>query len=65
MLPRIRAQVELSSTFVYDYKNEHEWQFCKELAPHPGGTNDNYAHACEPNYITMQNKIIAKNTARE
>ena len=28
-------------------QNEHEWQFCKELAPHPGGTNDNYAHACE------------------
>ena len=41
-------------------QNEHEQQFCKELAPHPGGTNDNYAHACEPNYITMRNKIIAK-----
>ena len=25
-----------------------------------GGTNDNDAHACEPNYITVQNKIIAK-----
>ena len=37
-----------------------EWQFCEEFAPHPGGTNDNDAHACEPNYITVQNKIIAK-----
>ena len=41
-------------------QNEHEWQFCEEFAPHPGGTNDNDAHACEPNYITVQNKIIAK-----
>ena len=32
-------------------QNELEWQFCKEFAPHPGGTNDNDAHACEPNYI--------------
>ena len=35
-------------------------QFYDEFAPHPGGTNDNDAHACEPNYITVQNKIIAK-----
>ena len=41
-------------------QNEHEWQFCEEFALHPGGTNDNDAHACEPNYITVQNKIIAK-----
>ena len=41
-------------------QNEHEWKFCEEFAPHPGGTNDNDAHACEPNYITVQNKIIAK-----
>ena len=41
-------------------QNEHERQFCEEFAPHPGGTNDNDAHACEPNYITVQNKIIAK-----
>ena len=62
-LPRIKAQIELSSTFVYDYKMstaEHEWQFCKEFAPHPGGTNDNDAHACEPNYITVQNKLSHK-----
>ena len=26
----------------------------------PRGTNDNDDHACEPNNITMQNKIIAK-----
>ena len=25
-----------------------------------GELNDNDAHACEPNYITVQNKIIAK-----
>ena len=31
-------------------QNEHEWQFCKEFAPHPGGTNDNDAH-------TSQSKI--------
>ena len=41
-------------------KNEHEWQFCKEFAPCPGGTNNNDAHACELNYITVQNKIIVK-----
>ena len=52
-LPRIRAQIELSSTF-------YERQFCEEFAPHPGGTNDNDDHACEPNDITVQNKIIAK-----
>ena len=41
-------------------QNEHEWQFYKEFAPHPGGTNNNDAHACELNYITVQNKIIVK-----
>ena len=41
-------------------QNEHERQFCEEFAPHPGGTNDNDDHACEPNNITVQNKIIAK-----
>ena len=41
-------------------QNEREWQFCEEFAPHPGGTNANDANACEPNYITVQNKIIAK-----
>ena len=41
-------------------KNEDKWQFCEEFAPHPVGTSDNDAHACEPNYITVQNKIIAK-----
>ena len=59
-LPRIRPKIELSSTFVYDYKNEHEGQFCEEFAPHPGGTNDHDDHACEPNNITVQKKIIAK-----
>ena len=41
-------------------QNEHEWQFREEFAPHPGGTNDNDAHSCEPYYIKVQNKIIAK-----
>ena len=41
-------------------QNEHERQFCVEFALHPGGTNDNDDHACEPNNITVQNKIIAK-----
>ena len=39
---------------------EHEWQFREEFAPHPGGTNDNDAHSCEPYYIKVQNKITAK-----
>ena len=41
-------------------QNEHEWQFCEEFAPHPGGKNENNAYACEPSYITVQNKIIVK-----
>ena len=41
-------------------QNQHERQFCEEFAPHPGWTNDNNDHACEPNNITAQNKIIAK-----
>ena len=43
-------------------QNEHERHFCEEFAPPPGGggTNDNDDHACEPNNITVQNKIIAK-----
>ena len=28
--------------------------------PHLGGANNNDVHACEKNYMTMQNKIIAK-----
>ena len=41
-------------------QNEHEWQFCEEFAPHLGGTNDNDAHACEPNYITVQKKKLSQ-----
>ena len=41
-------------------QNEHERQFCEEFASHPGGTNDHDAHDCEPNNITVQNKIMAK-----
>ena len=58
-LPRIIAQIELSNTFVLWLQNEYEWQFCEEFAPHPGGTNDNDAHAW-PNYIIVQSKTIAK-----
>ena len=53
-LPCTEAHIELSSTFVYDQKeNEHEPQLCDEFAPHPGGTNDNDAHVCEPICINM------------
>ena len=41
-------------------QNEHEWQFCEEFAPHPGGKNDNNAYACEPSYVTVKNEIIPK-----
>ena len=41
-------------------QNEDGRRFCVEFAPHPGGTNDHDDHACEPNNITVQNKIIAK-----
>ena len=41
-------------------QNEHKWQFYEEFTPHPWGMNDNDAHACEQNYITVQNKIIPK-----
>ena len=44
----------------FQLQNEHEWQFCEEFAPHPGGKNDNDAYACEPSYITVKNKIIPK-----
>ena len=42
----------------YDYKMSTSGSY--EFAPHPGGKNDNDAHTCEPNYITVQNEIIAK-----
>ena len=59
-LPRIRAQIELymSSTFINLWlQNKHEWHFCEEFAPHPGGTNHKDAHAFEPNYVTVQIKL--------
>ena len=59
-VPRIRAQIELSSTFVYDYKMTTSGSSARHSHLHPGGTNDNDDHACEPNNITVQNKIIAK-----
>ena len=59
-LPRIRAQIELFSTFVYDYKMSTIGSSAKNFAPHPGGTIDNDPHTCEPNHIPVQNKIIAK-----
>ena len=54
-LPRIRVQ-----HLCLWLQNEQERQFCEEFAPHPGGTNDNDDRVCEPNNITVQNKIIAK-----
>ena len=59
-LPRIRAQIELSSTFVYDYKMSTSGSSARNSHLTQGGTNDNDDHACEPNNITVQNKIIAK-----
>ena len=50
-LPCIEAQIELSSTFVYDQKMSTSE--CEEFAPQPGGTNDNDAHVCEPIRINM------------
>ena len=44
----------------FQLQNEHEWQFCEEFAPHPGGKNGNNADACEPSYITVKNEIIPK-----
>ena len=41
-------------------QNEHEWKFCEEFAPHPGGTNDNDAHACEPNTLQCKIKLSQK-----
>ena len=41
-------------------QNEHEWKFCEEFAPHPGGTNDNDAHACEPNTSQCKIKLSQK-----
>ena len=59
-LPRIIAQIELSNTFVLWLQNEYEWQFCEEFAPHPGGTNNNDAHACEPNTLQCKIKLSQK-----
>ena len=41
-------------------QNEHEWKFCEEFAPHPRGTNDNDAHACEPNTLQCKIKLSQK-----
>ena len=41
-------------------QNEHGQQFREEFAPFLGGTNDNDVHACEKNYMTMQNEMITK-----
>ena len=52
-LPYMEAQIELFSTFVYDQKMSTSRQLCEEIAPQPGGTNDNDAHVCEPICINM------------
>ena len=47
-------------------ENAHERQLCEEFAPHPGGTNDNDTHVCEPICINMycRANIIAELLAR-
>ena len=65
LLPTQEKSIEIGRYLVSEHlclwlKNEHEGRSGEEFAPHPGGTNDNDDHACEPNNITVQNKIIAK-----
>ena len=59
-LPRTRAQIELSSTFVYDYKMSTSGISSRNSHLTQGGKNDNDDHACEPNNITVQNKLLSQ-----
>ena len=60
-LPRTRAQIELSSTFVYDYKMSTSGSSARNShLTQRGRTTMMTIYACEPNNITGQNKIIAK-----
>ena len=53
-LPCIEAQIELSSTFVYDQKMSTSGSSARNShAPQPEGTSDNDAHVCEPACINM------------
>ena len=45
-LPCIEAQIELSSTFVYDQKLSTSGSSARNSHLSPGGTNDNDAHVC-------------------
>ena len=59
-LPRIEAQIELSSTFVCDYKMSTSGSSAKNSHLTQGGTNDNDAHACEPNTLQCKIKLSQK-----
>ena len=52
-LPCIKAQIELSSTFVYDQKMSTSGTCARNSHLSQGGTNDNDAHVCEPICINM------------
>ena len=53
MLPCIEAQIELSSTFVYDQKMSTSGSSARNSHFSQGGLNDNDAHVCEPVCINM------------
>ena len=59
-IPRIRAQIELSSTFVYDYKMSTSGSSARNSHLSQGGRTTMTDHACESNNITVQNRIIGK-----
>ena len=45
--PLSRTEILLAGkTSVLWPENAHELRLCEELAPQPGGTNDNDAHVC-------------------
>ena len=52
-LPCIKAQIELSSTFVYDQKMSTSGSSARNSHLSHGGTNDNDAHVSEPICINM------------
>ena len=57
-LPWIKAWIELSSTFVYDYKMSTGSS--EEFAPRQGGTNNNETHDCEPifcNFSILRHQV--------
>ena len=47
-LPCIEAEIEQSSTFVYDQKMRTSGSSARNSHLSQGGTNENDAHVCEP-----------------